>query len=382
MTVHAELSTPIAAPARAPAAIPRPATDHHVLGLQRLAGNRAVASVLANAVVQRDPPTADAPPVATATTQDSEGNDTSTTGGKPHVEKLAPAGITFPHLGSPLPQALPPNPAATFASLKAQVVAARKEQLDYATSLKGDMKYWFAKVYYFVTDNVLKTIDAGAYEYPIATLQETIAFHATYRKNLDAWRAGKSGEVESNWKIAFGEAESVNGGSWYRTRAQEILSALLPSMQAHIRFDLPRAIASVYETNYGGIPGISLSTFRADFDRMGPVFETANANIQPEINAECYAVDFGDWGWLQKVGFPAIFHIGLERQHAFEKAGTIVDGHARGINDQQGMQNRLEAYSAGAHPGSGGDDFSISTSYGSGEWAAKKVSDYDWNAQP
>jgi hypothetical protein len=46
------------------------------------------------------------------------------------------------------------------------------------------------------------------------------------------------------------------------------------------------------------------------------------------------------------------------------------------------MERRLEAYSTGRHPGSGGDDFSISTSWGSGELMALKVSDYDWNTQP
>jgi hypothetical protein len=45
-------------------------------------------------------------------------------------------------------------------------------------------------------------------------------------------------------------------------------------------------------------------------------------------------------------------------------------------------ESRLEAYSTGRHSGSGRDDFSIRTSWGSGEWAARKVSDYLWNTQP
>lgn len=85
---------------------------------------------------------------------------------------------------------------------------------------------------------------------------------------------------------------------------------------------------------------------------------------------------------LQKVGFPIIFTVAIERARALEKAGTIVDGHARGINDQPGMQSRLDAYSAGAHTGSNSEDFSVSTSYGRNQWFAQAVTDYDWNAKP
>jgi hypothetical protein len=317
-------------------------------GRQWLAGNAGVRTV-----VQRQPVSAAAAPTAET---------------------------DYPHLGQPDPDAVPADPAATYKRLRAEVIAARDEQRRFADSLKGDMKYWFARVYSFVTQDIAEAADAGAFMYPIAVLQETLAFHATYKQNLTAWRSGNAAEVESNWKIAFQEAENVNDGSWYRFRSQEILSALLPSMQAHIRFDLPRAIASVYEANYAG-KGVDLATFKGDFDRMGPIFALANAQIQPEIDRECWRVDPGDWHWLDTVGFPAIFEVAMERQHSFSKAGDIVSGHERGIHTQPGMETRLEAYSTGRHP-LFGEDFSISTSWGSGEWAAKKVSDYDWNAQP
>jgi hypothetical protein len=362
--------------------------------LQRLAGNQAVTDALVRGtaaalpglaghrrpVVQRDAPAAAEAP---ASTLDSEGNEIGTAAGRSYVVRPGPAGMGFPHAGAPQPAALPANPAATYRALLARCVAAREEQLAYADSLRGDMKYWFAKVYYYVTSNVIRSAETGSFEYPIAVLQETLAFHATYKRNLDAWRAGRATEVESNWKVAFGEAESVNDGSWYRTRAQEILSALLPSMQAHIRFDLPRAIAAVYEGNYAGLPGLTIGAFHPDFDRMAPIFEAATVQIQPEIDAQCWITDFGDWGWLQHIGFPAIFHIGLERAHAFEKAETIVSGHEyRGIHDQARMQERLEAYNAVGHPMRGDDDFAISSSYGDGRLWQQKVGDYDWNAQP
>jgi hypothetical protein len=328
-----------------------------VLWLQRQAGNTAVAASV-----------------------DNEGNELGTSGGRPYITRLNSA--NYPHLGNPLPAAVPLNPAATYNSLRAQCVAVRDEQLATANSLRGDMKYWFAKVYHFVTRNILDAAAAGTFAYPMAVFQEVLAFHATYARNLDEWRAGHIANVEHNWRVAFREAEDVNDGSWYRTRAQEILSALLPSMQAHIRFDLPRAIASVYERNYDGLPGVSMPLFHADYERMGPVFDRANANLQPEIDAECYGIDPGSWQWTQDLGFPFIFHIALEREHAWEKATTIESGHDRGINDQRRMQERMEAYQTAAHPMRGGDDFAISTSWGSGYATQEAVTDYDWNTQP
>jgi hypothetical protein len=328
-----------------------------MLRLQRQAGNTAVASTL-----------------------DSEGNELATIDGRQYLSRLGSA--AYPHAGTPWAAAVPPNPAATYEALKAQCLAVRDEQLTTANALRGDMKYWFAKVYHFVTRNMIRAADAGTFSYPHAVFLEVLAFHATYHHNLSEWRAGHIGNVEENWRIAFREAEDVNDGSWYRTRAQEILSALLPSMQAHIRFDLPRAIAAVYERNYDGLPGASPALFHGDFDRMGPVFDQANADIQPEIDRECYAIDPGSWGWAQDIGFPFIFHIALERQHAWEKAGDIVSGHARGIRSQQGMQQRLEAYQTARHPMRGGEDFAISTSWGSGNLTEQEVSGYDWNNQP
>jgi hypothetical protein len=159
-------------------------------------------------------------------------------------------------------------------------------------------------------------------------------------------------------------------------RSQEVLKALLPSMQAHIRFDLPRAVASAFETHYQGIPGMSLADFQADFARMGPVFERAQANLMPEVDAFCdrdFRPDPGGWHWLQGVGFPFMFNIPMERQQTWEKAAAIVGGHLRDIATQPEMQRRLRAYITAAHPYSGSDAFEVD---------GTAVDSYDWNTQP
>jgi hypothetical protein len=58
---------------------------------------------------------------------------------------------------------------------------------------------------------------------------------------------------------------------------------MLPSMQAHIRFDLPRSVATVFQLHYAGIPGVSLADFKTDFDNMMPVFDRAGAVLTTEI---------------------------------------------------------------------------------------------------
>ena len=138
-----------------------------------------------------------------------------------------------------------------------------------------------------MTRRELQAIDGGTYQYPLMKMQEVVGFEATYAQNIEAWRNGRKDEVESNWKAAFAEAESASSGSFWgwaqqivtfgatSQRAREVMHAMLPSMEAHIRFDLPRAIAAAFEASYQGLPGITLDDFHADFDGMAPVFEAA-----------------------------------------------------------------------------------------------------------
>jgi hypothetical protein len=250
-------------------------------------------------------------------------------------------------------------------------VAVAGEQATAAAALKGDMKYWFARVYQFVTEEELKQVDGGLYEYPLMKLQEVLAFHATYKRNLDSWRAGAKTGVEPNWAKAFAAAEALNAGSYVRPRSMEVMDALLPSMQAHIRFDLPRAIAQVYLDNYASIPGLSISLFKKDFDAMNIVFQRASDRLVPEVKAESYFFDPGASQSLQDIGFPFIFHIGIERQLAWEKAELLAaSAHSRGNAD---MNRRLRGYIIGAHPNTGTAHFEVDSD---------QIDDYDWNAQP
>jgi hypothetical protein len=280
-------------------------------------------------------------------------------------------GLDFPTADPPRPEGMPHDPNAAFGTLHEQCSSIADEQLHLAESLAGDGKYWFAKVYHNVTTYELRMIDEGRYTYPIMKMQEVVAFHETYHANMDAWLHGRLGEVEPNWRLAFQAAEQA-GGRWHPLPTLEVMDALLPSMQAHIRFDLPRAIASVYEHFYAE-SGIPFDAFKPDFDRMQPVFDDASAALRPEIAERTFFGDPGQYGFVQDHGFKFIFDVPRERLHAWEKAAWIVSGHEAGITDQAGMQRRLDAYSRTYHPFSGRGDFKI---------GGTRATEYDWNHQP
>jgi hypothetical protein len=265
-------------------------------------------------------------------------------------------------------QLLPMNPVASFQALKAQCEAIRDDLLATANLMRGDMKYWFTKTYHFVTKNELGAIDSGIYQYPHMKMQEVILFHATYQQNLDAWYKGEQDKVEANWKAAFSEAESYNDGSFIRFRSQEIGNSLLPAFQAHIRFDLPRAISAAYDMHYSGIPGTSIDDFKQDFFNMGPVFDQASEDLAPELGDESYFFDPGGWGWLRDALFPFFFSMGLERQLAWDKAKRISDLRGQGL---EAVDNELRAEMNTAHP-----------NLGAMEVAGDEVTGFDWQTQP
>ncbi|HEY0992897.1 MAG TPA: DUF5995 family protein, partial [Kofleriaceae bacterium] len=303
---------------------------------------------------------------------DSEGNKIVEDGGHWHLAE-PPKALKFPIASGYKYQLLPINPNAAYTALHARVVAIQAEQLAYATSLKGDMKYWFARVYYFVTTHELASIDAGLYLYPHMKMQEVAQFHAAYKANLDAWRAGNQAKVEAHWKKAFAAAESEQGGTWYKPRSMELMHALLPSMQAHIRFDLPRALATCFVDHYAGIPGTGIGDFKPDFDAMGPVFDKAQVSLLGEIKDDTWIIDPGRFGPVQDAGFPFIFNVTTEREHTFEKAQRLSTGMRKGETNAEFLKT-MRANTKVAHPNSGADDFSVDGSDVGGQ--------FDWMNQP
>jgi hypothetical protein len=296
---------------------------------------------------------------------DTEGNPILVTpGGRPYLARR-PARLVFPYADGADYRLLPVNPNRAYQRLREQCGRLLIEQRQLAERLKGDMKYWFARVYSFVTQYTLEDIDAGKYQYPHMKMQQIIHFHETYERNLAAWEAGQRSKVESNWRAAFAAAEEADswlGMSW------SIGNALLPSMEAHIRLDLPRAMAAAYHLHYADIPGSTMDAFERDFFAMGSVFERSQAAIAPEIEEAGTDVNPLNWETFADVGFVFLFQIDAERRMAWEKAAAIarVWGMSREV-----IERSLRAEMGARHPNR--EPFEVDDA---------DITDYDWGNQP
>jgi hypothetical protein len=178
--------------------------------------------------------------------------------------------------------------------------------------------------------------------------------------------------VEAHWREAFSRADYHTGGDWYLPYSTEVLYSLLPAFQAHIRFDLPRAIAAVYVTHYAGIPMTSLGDFEADYQAMGPVFEQATEDVRGDIGEEAWFIDPGSWGWTQGVAFPFIFLIPMERDFAWDKTGMIA-GALEGTSTNAALERRMRASLTVSNP---------FASSGAFEVRGEDIQGTDWRRQP
>ena len=150
-----------------------------------------------------------------------------------------------------------------------------------------DNRYWFTKVYAHVTENELKSTDGRTFYYPSYVMQCVRYFDQIYQDNLEAADAGL--DVEDHWARAFEVCADEDGyvgpdildfltGDLYRS-----ITSLVISMQAHIRYDLPRAEAWVFDSYYKGMPGATIKDFEPDFMSMMDVFDRSAATMNTVI---------------------------------------------------------------------------------------------------
>jgi hypothetical protein len=387
------------------------------------------AAVAQRRLIQRHPGPVTAPAAAATTgaagaagatgedKTDGEGNAYREAAGKTYLTAPPKTPVPF-HSGKAA--ALPANPHERSATLTAQVAAAAAQQRAYAETLKGGVnppknyRYWFARVYQFVTEAESRAIAKGTYQYPLMKMQEVIWFQNAYQANSQAWDSGNQGKLEPHWRAAFAAAEAkqsndvsntshrlegvaggavggvVGGkigavaagplaplgmlgggllggavgakvatvlGDAMTSGSRAVLSALLPSMQAHIRFDLPRAIAGCFASYYAGIPGLSMVDFQPDFDAMGPVFDEAQGHLNPEIEAACGPMDPGTWKVAQ-AAFPMFFDVAKERTTTWMKAQSLEQSRKDG-DDNLTAARRMRAVTQAGAPISGASSYQV-----------------------
>ena len=220
-----------------------------------------------------------------------------------------------------------------------------------------DFRYWFAKVYSFVTENELRFTDRRAYYYPGYVMASVAYFEQIYADNYAALDA--QGPVEEHWRAAFEEGarqqqlqenlaemmlhpsdpEAV-GGVAMAYLTQSVLGAvstLTASMKAHIRYDLPRAEAWVFNTYYASMPGVALGNFQPDFMAMTGVFDRAAEQMNAEMAERLHLpVDLIP-RMIQDGSMATLFDADMatERADTWQRAEALVQGGNAGNGPYQ-----------------------------------------------
>lgn len=171
-----------------------------------------------------------------------------------------------------------------------------------------DYRYWFAKVYSYVTENELNFAQGNTFYYPSYVMASVAYFEQIYADNFQAF--SNNGNVEEHWREAFercaanqSRSESLrdlmlNSNDWASMAGtgqggtaiaylidlvHGAVDSLVACMQAHIRYDLPRAEAWVFNTYYAGMGCVNISDFRTDFMSMAGVFDNAGRQMNAHM---------------------------------------------------------------------------------------------------
>jgi uncharacterized protein YndB with AHSA1/START domain len=142
-----------------------------------------------------------------------------------------------------------------------------------------DPKYWFTRVYQYVTEAQLDGCREGTVTHRAWVLRLIPRFHAYYTENLRRWLGELPGAAESHWQVAFRAME--RGGEGQPGAGASTVRGLLFGVAAHIEDDLPRALAEVYRRHYAG--RCAYVRFRADYLLMAGVFQRASERLVAEM---------------------------------------------------------------------------------------------------
>jgi hypothetical protein len=165
----------------------------------------------------------------------------------------------------------------------------QKSRADALLSESGDPldnRYWFAKVYSYVTEGELHEARSSTYFYPSFVLECVRYFDKIYVDNAAAADGGRP--VEEHWQAAF-DAASDEGLTWNDTLdlvtgdLYRSVWSMVQSMQAHIRYDLSRSVAWVYQSHYSQMEDAQVGQFGADFMAMTGIFDRAAVKMNTEI---------------------------------------------------------------------------------------------------
>ncbi len=204
-------------------------------------------------------------------------------------------------------------------------------QRSLAGSLEGDPKYWFSRVYEYVTEEQLRFVASGAH-HRAWVLRLLPVFHRFYISNFEAHRAGKP--TEAHWRVAFGAMDRARARP-NRADGVAVIRGLLLGVRAHIEDDLPRALAEVWLAHYKN--RCDYVRLRADYLRMADIFRVASARllaemprawIPPQIRVllRVAPTEVQDWAFAKNY-----YDVPRARRRAFERGRGIATWIIRSV---------------------------------------------------
>ena len=266
-------------------------------------------------------------------------------GGLPGIERVAAARLR-PGLAASLDRlvvclaadagagAPPPPPRSldetddTLARLAATATACAAEQRRLADELlaAADDRGWFARVYQYVTEQMLADATGGRFAHPAWLLRLIPTFHRLYVDNLHRRLGRAAGEVEAHWRRAFVATERLRGRG--RSDFEAAVTSIFVGMRAHIEHDLPRALCEVHVRHYAG--RCDYARFRSDYLRMADVFVAAGDRLLIDLPRGSWPVRarlldrFTPRLLRGRMLERRVYPIGPRRREAFERGLALV----------------------------------------------------------
>ncbi|MCW2761341.1 MAG: hypothetical protein JWR85_1542 [Marmoricola sp.] len=147
----------------------------------------------------------------------------------------------------------------------------------------------FSLAYLRVTENVKQAADTGYFHDRTWLTQIDAVFAQTYFETIDAWNAGRTGEVPKAWQIALAASDD---------RSMTGLGDFMLNMNAHINNDFPHALATVGLTAADGtthkpdhnaynqrLDSLYGPVFKEEAERFDPTFDDIDAGPLEETGA-------------------------------------------------------------------------------------------------
>lgn len=180
---------------------------------------------------------------------------------------------------------------------------------------KGGLIDLFPTAYYHTTLAEMKNIvdEHSTYKYPIEKMHQMLAFFDAYQDNRLLWGASKKGLVEEHWRIHFDQAESTLYND-INPACLGIGVVLGSGIDAHVKYDLPRAIRYAYENRSN--QSLSKQALEYDFNQTDEIFPKTNEKTKIDIayirNCSKYMQDIGEDIFAKELGL-------------FNSDGDVVD---------------------------------------------------------